>query len=209
MVDLARQLPSETAGPNAGDVARRREHLLERRHGSVERVRREISTAIVETLGNGADGVERGLVLLVGRDLRVEHAVAAANDGAIVEAERKPQARRDVVQVVRLISRQPGQERDLLRVHAQLHVVADAQVERQPVVDLPVVLQPSGEQLLRRLVVKVGVRHRPSHAHRDRRERGEIPRRGIVPDREQLLDVGGDRHRRWPRWTRCTARTSR
>ena len=149
-------------------------------------------TPVVQPLGYRAHGVQRRLVRLVGRDLGEEETVAAAHDRPVVQAQGESETRRDVVQVVRQIAGQPGPELHFLGVHTNLHVVAHAQVQRQAVRDLPVVLQPSGKEVLRHLIVKVGVRDRLAHAHGDRGERRDVPRGGIVPDGEDLLDVGGN-----------------
>ena len=126
MIDLAGQLTTEAARPDAGDVTRRGEYFLERGHRTVERIRGEVGSAIVEPLGNGTHRIEGSLMLLVGGDLGIKHAVATAHDGSIVDAEREAQTWRNVVQVVRQIAGEPGKQRYLLRVDAKLHVVTHA-----------------------------------------------------------------------------------
>ena len=72
-----------------------------------------------------------------------------------------------------------------------LEVVAQPEIQRQAIRDLPVVLRPAGDLL--RVEVDVEVADADAVAPRDRRDRREVPGVGVERIREERFDVG--RHR--------------
>ena len=103
---------------------------------------------------------------------------------------REAEPRLDVLRVLRPPRLLGRLEHGALRERVPDQVVPRPEVERQAVRDLPVVLRPRAvlphvqrSQEIRR------VRHADLVARRDRRERRQVPRVGVIPDGEERFDV--------------------
>ena len=120
-----------------------RKVLLQRRNGAVERVRHEVGPAVVLHLNGHLLVRSAGeQVRLVG-DLREVLAISAADDGAVVDAEREAEPGRVVVRVLASARLQPGLHGDVLRIDVAAEVIPQSEVQRQAA-HLPVVLRPAG-----------------------------------------------------------------
>ena len=169
------------------------EPLLELRPGRprpVEWVGREVGPAVVR---NVHDRRVRQRVHLAGgsRDeVAVVPPVAAAQDGAIGQRVRKPEARLEVVGVVRTRLGDHRRQDDLVRVDVHGKVVPQAEVQRQPRGDLPIILHPRRRVVLGQRIAELASAERV--AADDGRERRQIPGGHVVPHGKQGFDVGGN-----------------
>ena len=143
---------------------------------------REIGSAIIGNVGEDEDLILRRLVGPIGDRLRVEPSVPAANDRLIGDGERKPEPRPEVRHVIRKIARQPGEKSGLLRVHPDLQIPAQPEVQRQAWQDRPVILRPAGIHVLRHVVVEVRAGNGLASPRDDGGERSQVPGRRVVPD---------------------------
>ena len=91
--DLASQARGGELVRRAADAGGR---LVECRNRSVEWIDGKVRSTVVEHLGENMLRVQRRLVIAVVFELREVSAVAAANDRAIVEFERRAEAGREV-----------------------------------------------------------------------------------------------------------------
>lgn len=190
VVDFVLDLASHTPGPVLHQIAGVGKDSLVGRQRPVERVRRKVGPAIVAHLGNRTDRRQLRLVGRVADSLRIEPPVPAANHGAVVQAEGKPEPRSEIVRVIGKIAGQPGEKSDLLRVHARLDVPAQPQVQGQAGRHRPVILDPAGNQVLLNVVTEAGSRNGLADLRDQGRERRQVPSGRIVPHREERLDVG-------------------
>ena len=137
-----------------------------------------------------------GLLYAVVRRKGVEQPVAAADGGAVVDLERETRSRREVGLLDRQPARQPREEFRLFAVTVGVEVVPKPQVERQPVRDAPVVLDPRApdvpEDIVAVLGVGRGVLHEPDERRSCRRPQGgnrrRVPCRRVIDVREHLLN---------------------
>ena len=112
----------------------------------------------------------------------------AADDCPIVQPVVEAKAWRNVVRVLRTVRSHPRENPKFLRPDTGLQVPSNSKIQRQPVVDRPVVLEPPRRDLPRDIGVHV-VRDPDPVPPRDRGQRRKIPRVGIVPYGEQRLDI--------------------
>src|SRR5215510_9344737 len=156
-----------------------------------EPVREEIGAAVVEGLKFEAARVLDRLLHAVVRREREKEPIPAAQRRAIVEAVVDPDAWRDIVGVVGLVARQPRQEAYFLGMPVGIEVVAHAEVEREAIAYPPVILGPAPKDVTNEVETVVLVREGVCDRTSDRRERLQVPRRGIVPYGKKCLYVGG------------------
>ena len=71
-----------------------------------------------------------------------------------------------------------------------IEVVAQAEIERQIVMKLPVILHPARKDVPDDGVPVLRVRQGVIDPPRDGGQRRQIPRRGVVPDRKERLEIG-------------------
>src|SRR5207249_10041107 len=94
---------------------------------------------------------------------------------------------------VGLVDRTPGllkrREADVVRKRADLHVIAEPEIQREAIVGLPVVLHPARD--LFRIEMDVEIADADAVAPRDRGDRRQVP--GVRVERigKERLEIGG------------------
>src|SRR5262249_43805842 len=125
---------------------------------------------------------------IIGRHSK-EESVTAAQNCPIVEPEVHAQARSQVVLLVGQIAGQPRQEAEFLRMRVGIEVVAGAEIQCQSFAHLPIVLQPTRKEVPNNVVPVFRIGGRMENKTGDGGERRQIPGGGVVPNREERLQI--------------------
>src|SRR5436189_5585608 len=88
-----------------------------------------------------------------------------------------------------LITRQPRQEAEFLRMRIGIEVVTDPEIQCYFFARLPIILQPTRKKVADHVVPMFRIRGRMKNKTGDGGERRQILSGGVVPNREERLEI--------------------